>query len=1510
MEKMKHKKHIINNPFIISGLAILLAISCAQERPEQCSQGQCLSDLMPITVDKTSYSLETTEPLPGKQSSAATKADKFIPDENYSEINDLPHVEFNSDPFVMHFLNGVPFRGRPNWTYQIVFKLTKDHLTVYKVGAKKDIPSQEWSYGELLNDGRMEVPIVSYNISLKRMENIDDARGEPTEVKREFPAYAKGEATHFKVDMVNRTEFAGVPKQDVFKKDFLDGEWFYLATVVFNESNRPTGYPVALDFNYRYLNRVVFHPETNKIIGYNVNIDKDVDKSDQQNLSEAITIPAKWCDFKVQKITKSDVTKEKCLEGTGIPQDESKDWEERSFMQLDFAKMKTGFTERNRIQLEGNVRFRKLEISSNYIGIVVEYIQEKIQVRYSFLKFHGRKINPRLYNLTDQLDAFGLLHSYKSFIYDNRYYRRDSIQEIFPLNRFYPEPDESGQKTIYYHLTSRSSPLFDDVASWAIDEWNKAHKKAGTGINVKFIPREEKTVSLGDIRYNAINILDLESKDNPYYGMAPRIADAQTGEIISGVANVYVKPMKNRLFSMIRSYIRAQMGVYNSRYLGNLSSVFMNESWNLDNISLWGEAVKTPFAHNQNDIHQTMLWNEDNNDFHDHNIIDNLYDQNIIDYSSKDLLNLGKNERNPIQELLDQRESISFNPDTKNSLDASISGGSCDYQYGVVYENFSKMIEKRCPAVVEFVERYNSEYQNLKPLDRIHQISSLEETVVVDSCLGSIIKDSVKYTLIHELGHDFNLDHNPAASSDLDNFHNGKEGERNRKSGTSSVMDYISLSNEDSETLQLGKYDIAALRYGYTGQIEVKKEGDSEYSLAKVPNGQSVRDFVKEQKLTRKPYKFCHQKFIGLYDPLCQFWDWGVSPLEIVDFYINQINVLYATRGHKLDKAYGPIPRSFNRVVFFYMARMRAFYDQWRYHLKEYISHVKGYDSPYLHTFNEESFNKLLDDMSVDPLYSEKYKQYRPAAEKVYHFYKRLIKTPTRHCLITYKHKTNGQELIGKIIELASISDQIGATSQSRYITSCNDSDLQDYLVRQSPMPAHMNKSLYDTIITPLGEHLQDINKNNDIANEYYNAYFNTLNAEFYNNKEDCLKMLNSYRLHYRLGWSAGSCVKRPSRVDIVGKEGLRMMALDLMTSRFFYPEKRTAPFERKRYRQVGLAHIKSDFFFPNMLDEPSYSKEMIDYLKGRIIDGVSLTDFNEDIYSKENINTDKIKLPVFNRQENFSYNLYLRIYYGHLVPGEFNLSFKRMNLFQFHRFTNSSFIPENYIRVTMEKNDGQIYVAAPNEPDLLAYSFIEKYNSLKNSLDLHDSFSRRDWRQLNTYLQQKENQILNRDQDSNCNTAKPNLLNMRLYLSCLPLLKMEDLKTASKKDFYEKVNRLKQALESVEEDLVKKIYSMLFESTFLYIKYVEELWTGEDESFLDVFYTKFLEQERASSPVGMLTEEFTINILFLLESSSLQKIDDFEFNLANLARTDITEKHDQYKSQLSILTNILLGEF
>ena len=540
----------------------------------------------------------------------------------------------------------------------------------------------------------------------------------------------------------------------------------------------PTGYPVTLDFNHRYLNRVIFRPEVKKVIGYNANTDKDVDKKDQHNFTEALTIPATWCDFKVQKIGKTDVTKEKCFSGEGIPQDESRDWQERSFMQLDFAKVKSGFTDRLRINLKGNVRFHELEISSNYIGFVVEYIQEKIHVRYSLLRFHGRNINPRLYNLKDQLDSFGLLFSIKNFIYDNRYYRRESIEEIFPLNRFYPMPDEQGNKTIYYHLTSRSAPFFDDVAAWAIEEWDRAHQKAGTGIKVKLIPRTQKTVPLGDIRYNAINILDLESRDNPYYGMAPRIADSQTGEIISGVANIYVKPFRNRLFSMVRNYIRAKMGVLDTRYLGVLSSVFMGDSWNLAADGLWAEEVAPPFIRDKNDIHNP-LWNGDNDSrFPDyHASIDNLFRKNTTGYSLDHLQRIERKEWPPIQELLNEREFFSLDK-TNASLDSGLSAGSCDYQYGVVYGNFAKMIENRCPLVVDFAERYNNDYKDLKPLDRILQISTLKEISVVNGCMDVIIKDSVKNTLLHELGHDFNLDHNPAASSDLVNFHPEHKGKK------------------------------------------------------------------------------------------------------------------------------------------------------------------------------------------------------------------------------------------------------------------------------------------------------------------------------------------------------------------------------------------------------------------------------------------------------------------------------------------------------------------------------------------------------------------------------------------------------------------------------------------------------------------------------------------------------------------------------------------------------------
>ena len=129
------------------------------------------------------------------------------------------------------------------------------------------------------------------------------------------------------------------------------------------------------------------------------------------------------------------------------------------------------------------------------------------------------------------------------------------------------------------------------------------------------------------------------------------------------------------------------------------------------------------------------------------------------------------------------------------------------------------------------------------------------------------------------------------------------------------------------------------------------------------------------------------------------------------------------------------------------------------------------------------------------------------------------------------------------------------------------------------------------------------------------------------------------------------------------------------------------------------------------------------------------------------------------------------------------------MEFFNFHRFTNSSFIPEDYIRATIEKNSGLTYVTAPNDPSLFNLLFYRKIQCFKGffwicMIDFLNQIGKR----LKSYLNKSRNpQVVNPEEKTNCQHSHPSLLNMRYYLYCLPLLTIEDLKSASKKDFYQK---------------------------------------------------------------------------------------------------------------------------
>ncbi|MFZ3228962.1 MAG: zinc-dependent metalloprotease [Pseudobdellovibrio sp.] len=167
-------------------------------------------------------------------------------------------------------------------------------------------------------------------------------------------------------------------------------------------------------------------------------------------------------------------------------------------------------------------------------------------------------------------------------------------------------------------------------------------------------------------------------------------------------------------------------------------------------------------------------------------------------------------------------------------------------------------------------------------------------------------------TLIHELGHNLGLRHNFEASEDKENFFSTEELAKvnvDHDIPASSVMDYI----DDLRALPvLGKYDIAALRFGYLRTAVVETINDEtnmviksesvdltdttlEDAIEKMQSSYADKDQI---KVDLKKYGYCTDEHVGA-NAGCKRFDLGTSLTEITQNIIKDYEDGYKRRNFR-----------------------------------------------------------------------------------------------------------------------------------------------------------------------------------------------------------------------------------------------------------------------------------------------------------------------------------------------------------------------------------------------------------------------------------------------------------------------------------------------------------------------------------------------------------------------------------------------------------------------------------
>lgn len=441
------------------------------------------------------------------------------------------------------------------------------------------------------------------------------------------------------------------------------------------------------------------------------------------------------------------------------------------------------------------------------------------------------------------------------------------------------------RKVIDYYLSDEfakpENKVIKDLTYKTISNLNNGLSEAGVSFRIDL--HEPAGKNPGDIR-NSMIVLVEDPMAASVIGYGPQTEDPVTGEIVSARTVMFLGTIKSSIFTTYEDIRREKLAL---ALEGKADAKALNKTLHLapklaDVLSRKKLSGKSAgLAQVENQISEKILAAKASEKGSSAKVAKGkLAGSDLIDNSSK----LGKMKafvkdytalRNPKTTGNDLKSKLEYLHHAKNcALEASASG---------VSSGISKKLMDKFPDAP-------------KPW---FQLTDEEK----DAAIAIILPEVWVSTLIHEMGHNLGLRHNFSGSEDKANFHSIEDINMRSRSGdvdnervSSSVMDYV----DDLRALPvLGKYDIAALKFGYLRQVE--KVVDDKVEV--IPVATTLEDLKKaDPNLVLKDYGYCTDEHVGI-NAGCKRFDLGTSYTEITQNLIKQYEDWYSIRNFRSGRA-------------------------------------------------------------------------------------------------------------------------------------------------------------------------------------------------------------------------------------------------------------------------------------------------------------------------------------------------------------------------------------------------------------------------------------------------------------------------------------------------------------------------------------------------------------------------------------------------------------------------------